>query len=104
MSTYRKDRHVEITHNVVEESLLRRLLGTIIDCVEAREGETDKSIGIRVFNKRLRDSSRKLDGLVFDLDSSDGDYIRANDSRRPGTITVADLPLRASGRFESCRL
>ena len=96
--------HVEIFHNVVEEGLRGCLLGAVVDSVEVGESKTDETVSVSVLNKRLGDRIGQLDDLVLDLNTSNGDSVRANDTSSTGAITIADFPLRTGNCLERSRL
>lgn len=96
--------HVEIVHDIVEESLLGSLLGTVVDSVKVGESKTDEAISVGVLDKRLRDGVGQLDGLALDLNTSDSDSVSTNGSGSTGAVTVADLPLSTLSLLESSRL
>lgn len=97
-------REVEVAHDVVEEGLLGRLLGTIVDSVESREGKTNKTVGVGVLNKGARYGAGKFDSLVLDGHTANGDCVSANSSSSTGSITVGDLPLCTGHVLECGRL
>jgi hypothetical protein len=99
-----EDGHVKASHDVVEEGLCGSLLGTIVDSVEAGEGESDETISVGILDERLRDGVGQLNSLALNLDSADSNSVCANNSSGTGAITVADLPLLTSGRLEGSGL